>query len=274
MKKLALRALMLVAIVGLAACGQVKPGHVGIRVNNFGSNAGVQAETLGVGWYFTPFGSHIEEYPVFTNTYTYTASPAEGKANNEEFVFQDKSGLGLSADIAVSYSVDPARASILFQKYRIDTDGLISGPLRNAIRDSLVTRAAQLNVDEVYGPRKAELLNNVQHDVQAYFAPYGLRIERLFWAGNVRVPPTVLEQINARIANEQEALAAQAKVATVQAQAAQQVAQADGKAKALDLEGEAIRRNPEVLRIRAIEKWDGKLPQVTSGGVPFINIEK
>ena len=71
-----------------------------------------------------------------------------------------------------------------------------------------------------------------------------------------------------------EVLAAQAKVATVQAQAAQQVAQADGKAKALDLEGEAIRRNPEVLRIRAIEKWDGKLPQVTSGGVPFINVEK
>ena len=274
MKKLALRALLVVAMIGLAACGQVKPGHVGIRVNNFGSNAGVQAETLGVGWYFTPFGSHIEEYPVFTNTYTYSASHTEGKTDNEEFVFQDKSGLGLSADVAVSYSVDPARASILFQKYRIDTDGLISGPLRNAIRDSLVTRAAQLNVDEVYGPRKAELLNTVQRDVQNYFAPYGLRVERLFWAGNVRVPPTVLEQINARIANEQEALAAQAKVATVQAQAAQQVAQADGKAKALDLEGGAIRRNPEVLRIRAIEKWDGKLPQVTSGGVPFINIEK
>jgi len=267
-------ALLAFALVGLAACGQVKPGHVGIKVNNFGSNAGVQAQTLGVGWYFTPFGSHIEEYPVFTNTYTYSASRTEGKADNEEFVFQDKSGLGLSADIAVSYSVDPSRASILFQKYRTDTDGLISGPLRNAIRDSLVTRAAQLNVDEVYGPRKAELLTNVQHDVQAFFAPYGLRVERLFWAGNVRVPDTVLAQINARIANEQEALAAQAKVATVQAQAQQQVAQADGKAKALDLEGEAIRRNPEVLRIRAIEKWDGKLPQVTSGGVPFINIEK
>jgi regulator of protease activity HflC (stomatin/prohibitin superfamily) len=262
------------ALTGLAACGQVKPGHVGIKVNNFGSNAGVQQQTLGVGWYFTPFGVHIEEYPVFTNTYTYTASPTEGKATNEEFVFQDKSGLGLSADIAVSYSVDPDRASILFQKYRTDTDGLISGPLRNAIRDSLVTRAAQLNVDEVYGPRKAELLSNVQHDVQAFFAPYGLRVERLFWAGNVRVPDTVLAQINARIANEQEALAAQAKVATVQAQAQQAAAEADGKAKALDLEGEAIRRNPEVLRIRAIEKWDGKLPQVTSGGTPFIDINK
>lgn len=57
----------------------------------------------------------------------------------------------------------------------------------------------------------------------------------------------MFSQINARIANEQEAL---------------------------DLEGSAIRRNPEVLRIRAIEKWDGKLPQVTSGGAPFIDINK
>ncbi len=274
MKNLIKLALAGIAVLGLAACGQVKPGHVGIKVNNFGSNAGVQQETLGVGWYFTPFGTHIEEYPVFTNTYTYSASSTEGRAVDEAFVFQDKSGLGLSADIAVSYSVDPAKASILFQKYRTDTDGLIAGPMRNAIRDSLVTRAAQLNVDEIYGPRKAELLNTVQRDVQNFFAPYGLRVERLFWAGNVRVPDTVLTQINARIANEQEALAAQAKVATVQAQAQQAIAEAQGKAQALNVEGAAIRANPEVLRIRAIEKWDGKLPQVTSGGVPFINVEK
>ena len=267
-------ALAAVAVLGLAACGQVKPGHVGIKVNNFGSNAGVQADTLGVGWYFTPFGTHIEEYPVFTNTYTFSASTSEGRSQDEAFVFQDKSGLGLSADIAVSYSVDASKASILFQKYRTDTDGLISGPMRNAIRDSLVTRAAQLNVDEIYGPRKAELLATVQRDVQTYFNPYGLRVERLFWAGNVRVPDTVLAQINARIANEQEALAAQAKVATVQAQAQQAIAEAQGKAQALNIEGAAIRTNPEVLRIRAIEKWDGKLPQVTSGGVPFINLEK
>ena len=267
-------ALAAVAVLGLAACGQVKPGHVGIKVNNFGSNAGVQADTLGVGWYFTPFGTHIEEYPVFTNTYTFSASNTEGRNQDEAFVFQDKSGLGLSADIAVSYSVDPSKASILFQKYRTDTDGLISGPMRNAIRDSLVTRAAQLNVDEIYGPRKAELLATVQRDVQNYFTPYGLRVERLFWAGNVRVPDTVLAQINARIANEQEALAAQAKVATVQAQAQQAIAEAQGKAQALNIEGAAIRTNPEVLRIRAIEKWDGKLPQVTSGGVPFINLDK
>lgn len=261
------------AALSLAACGRVEPGHVGIKVNQYGSSAGVSSDILGVGTYFTPMGTHIYEYPVFTNTYTYDVGK-EGSDHNEEFAFQDKTGLGLAADIAVSFSVDPSKAAVLFQKYRVPTDQIIAGPLRNAIRDSLVSRAAQLSVDEVYGPKKTLLLQDVQGDVQRYFAPYGLRVERLFWAGNVRLPANVLEQINARIANEQGALAAQAKVATIQAEAQQAIAAAQGKAQALDVEGEAIRKNPEVLRIRAIEKWNGVLPQVTSGATPFIEVGK
>jgi regulator of protease activity HflC (stomatin/prohibitin superfamily) len=146
--------------------------------------------------------------------------------------------------------------------------------LRNAIRNALVNRAAVLGVEEIYGPKKQELLNSVQNDVTAYFAPYGLNVEKLFWAGNVRVPEVVLTQINNKIANEQHALAAQAQVATVQAEAQQRIAQAEGEAKAIQVQGDTLRSNPEVLRLRAIEKWDGKLPQVMSGATPFVQIEK
>jgi regulator of protease activity HflC (stomatin/prohibitin superfamily) len=275
MTKSALRLFAAAAVgLALAGCGQVKPGHVGIKVNQFGSNAGVSDQALGVGTYFTPFGTNIYEYPVFTNTYTYTQSVNEGKPNNEEFNFQDKNGLGLSADIAVSYSVSTVLAPRLFQKYRTDADGIIAGPLRNAIRNALVNRAAAMGVEEIYGPRKQELLNSVQNDVAAYFAPYGLNVEKLFWAGNVRVPDVVLAQINNKIANEQHALAAQAQVATVQAEAQQRIAQAEGEAKAIQVQGDTLRSNPQVLQLRAIEKWDGHLPQVMSGATPFINIAK
>src|SRR5580698_2890902 len=124
-----------VCALALAGCGQVQPGHVGIKVNQYGSDAGVSNQSLGVGTYFTAFGTTIYEYPVFTNTYTYTKSGTEGSTNNEEFNFQDKNGLGLSADIAVSYSVNSQLAPKLFQKYRTDAAGIIAGPLRNAIRN-------------------------------------------------------------------------------------------------------------------------------------------
>ena len=263
------------AAVGLSACGQVTPGHVGIKVNQFGSGAGVSNEVLGVGTYLTLYGTHIEEYPVFTNTYTYTASSTEGNQNNEEFNFQDKNGVNIQADIGVSYSVNPARATILFQKYRVDAQGIIAGPLRNEIRNELIDQASQMNVQDIYGSQKAQLLNGVQTKVADFFAPYGLNVEKLFWANNVRLPANIQDQINARVANENAALAAQAKVAQVEAEASQRVAQATGEAKAIQVQAEAIRTNPEIIQLEAVKKWDGKLPTYMGGSapLPFINVK-
>jgi regulator of protease activity HflC (stomatin/prohibitin superfamily) len=255
----------------LVACGQVKPGHVGIKINQFGSGAGVSAEPLQVGTYFTPFGTNIIEYPVFTQTYTYTASPTENGATNEEFTFNDKNGLNISADIGVSYSVNPDLAPKLYSKFRTDATGLVANQIRNAIRNALNDQASVLGVEEIYGPKKEALLNQVQADVAKYFQPYGLNIEKLFWAGTLRLPQSVHDQINLRIANEQAALAAQANVATATANAQAKVEQAKGDATANQLIAESLRTNPGIIQLRAIEKWDGKLPTYESNGpLPFI----
>ncbi len=261
-----------VGLITLAACSKVTPGHVGVRVDNLGSNAGVEPRPLGVGWYFTGFGQHIYEYPVFTSTYTWTQSPTEQNAVNEEFNFQDRNGLSMSADVAVSYSVDPGKAPILFQKYRTDMTGVINGPVRNVVRDALVTRASNFGVEEIYGPKKAQLIRDAEGDVRNFFTPFGLRIERLYWASNIRLPGQVRAQIEQKIANEQAALAAQAQVATVQAQAQQRIAQAQGEAQAITIQGAALRANPDIIRLRTIEKWNGELPKVTGGATPLVNV--
>lgn len=267
-----LLAIPLIAIVPMSSCSRVEPGHVGIKVSNFGSSAGVSDHALGVGWYFTPVGTNIYEYPIYTSTYAWTKSSTEQSGNDEEFPFQDRNGLNLSADVSVAYRVDPVKAPILFQKYRIDMAGIVAGPLRNAVRSALNEEAAGLGIEEIYGPKKAALLSAVQRDVARYFEPVGLHVEQLYWASNIRVPDQVLSQINTKIANEQAALAAQANVATVKANADARIADADGKAKASQIEGDALRANPAILRQRAIEKWDGKLPTYSSGSgqLPFI----
>ena len=262
----------LLALLPMTSCSRVEPGHVGIKVNNFGSSAGVSAQALGVGWYFTPFGTNIYEYPVYTSTYAWTASDTEQSPTDESFTFQDRNGLNLSADVSVAYRVDPVKAPILFQKYRTEMAGIVAGPLRNAVRSAMNDESAQLGVEEIYGPRKAALIEATRADVARYFEPFGLHVEQLYWASNIRVPDQVLAQINTKIANEQAALAAQANVATVHANAESRIADAEGKAKASQIEGEALRANPEILRQRAIERWDGKLPTYMGGGaqLPFI----
>ncbi len=239
------------------------------------SPGGVSPNSLGVGWYFAPPGTHIYEYPVFTRTYTWTASDNEERQINERFNFQDKNGLALSADVAVSYHVDPTRASILFQRYRTDMDQIIAGPLRNAIRNAIVERASQLGVEEIYGPHKSELIATALKRVQGFFSPVGLQVEQLYWAGNIVVPEQVLQQINAKIANEQAALAAQANVATAKANSDARIAKARGDAEAIQVEAEAIRTNPEIVKLRAVEKWNGELPTYVggSGPMPFIDVK-
>ncbi len=254
---------------------RVLPGYVGIRVNNIGSDAGVVSRALPVGWYFAPPGVNMYEYPVFTRTYAWTSSRTEQNDIDESFSFQDKNGLGLRADISVAYHVDPLRAPILFQRYRADMDAIIAGPLRNAIRNAIVERASELGVEEIYGPKKAALVNAALADVQRYFTPVGLQVEQLYWAGNIIVPDAVLAQINAKIANEQAALAAQANVATAKANADARIARAEGDAKAIQVEAEAIRTNPEIVKLRAVEKWDGRLPTYTGGNgpMPFVDVK-
>ncbi len=260
------------ASLALGACTQVTPGHVGVRVNNLGSAAGVESTPLGVGYYWTGFAQAIYAYPIYTQTYNWTSSKDEGNPVDEAFHFQSKEGLSMSADIATSVHVDPAKAPILFQKYRMDMQGIIAGPVRNAVRDAIVRRAASYGVEEIYGPKKAELASLAESDVRNFFAPFGLVVERLYWTSNVNLPDEVRTQIEGKIAAEQNALKEQANVAVIQAKAQQQIAQAQGDAQATNLQGAALRANPEVLKLRAIEKWDGKLPQVTSGATPFISL--
>jgi regulator of protease activity HflC (stomatin/prohibitin superfamily) len=273
------RPILRYVVVGALALGlltttfaRVQPGHVGIRANNIAG--GVSPDSLGVGWYFALPGTHIFEYPVFTRSYTWTSSTTEQSDYDESFSFQDKNGLSLKADVAVTYHVDPNRASILFQRYRTDMDLIIAGPLRNAIRNAIVERASQLGVEEIYGTHKSELISSALKRVQHDFAPVGLQVEQLYWAGNIAVPQAVLDQINAKIANEQAALAAQANIATATANANARIAKAKGDAEAIQVEAQAIRTNPEIVRLRAVEKWNGQLPTYTgSGPMPFIDVK-
>lgn len=68
-------------------------------------------------------------------------------------------------------------------------------------------------------------------------------------------------------------LKAQQAVATAQGEADSTLAMAQAEAKGIELRGKAIRDNPEVLELNRVQRWDGKLPQVTSGATPFISMK-
>src|SRR5881628_1908143 len=82
------------------------------------------------------------------------------------------------------------------------------------------------------------------------------------------------DAIEAKVTAEQQALAAKNKLEQIKFEADQKIAEARGKAEAMTIESNALKSNPQILELRALEKWNGTLPQVTGGAIPFINLPK
>ena len=67
---------------------------------------------------------------------------------------------------------------------------------------------------------------------------------------------------------------AEKRVALADAKAYEITAEAKAQAEAIAIKGEALRKYPDIIRLRSVERWNGILPRVTMGGnaVPMINL--
>ena len=283
MKRLPMVAVALCAL-SLAACDKVPAGHVGVKFQLYGDGKGSLQE-MPPGRYWVGWGYEMYTFPTFTQTYTFTRSASEGRPVDESLSFQTAQGLTVNADVGITYHIDPSKVALIFQKYRKGIDEITDIYLRNMVRDALVKEAAGLDIESVYGKGKARLIEAVQQDVAAEVAPVGIVVEKIYWVGELRLPDNVVQSINAKIQATQMAEQRQNEVAQAQAEAQKLEAEAQGKAqaaitiaeaeaKAIALKGDALRQNPNVVQMSAIEKWDGHLPTYNGGGaLPFVNLQ-
>lgn len=258
---------------------KVPAGNVGIKFNLYGSDKGVNIEEKPPGRYILGINEELYLFPTYTVTDTYVGQQA--------IRFQDREGLQLAGNFGITYAVDPTKVAILFQKYRKGIEEISDVYLRNIVRDSIVKAASSRDAEDMYGSGKVELVQAVEEDVRAQVATIGLLVESVYVIGSFGLPKNLEASINRKIEAQQiaqqkenELKQAQADAEKVRATAAGEkdaaILSAQGKAEALNIEGEALRKNPDVMRLRAIERWGGGVPAVVGdlGAVPFIQLEK
>lgn len=276
MKKIAIVALLL-ALTG-CSIEKVPVGNVGIKVDLYGSDKGVQAQQVGPGRYWLSLNQDIYLFPTFTQTRTWTAE------NNEYISFQSKEGMAVSTALGITYHVDPDKVATLFQKYRKGIDEITDLYIHNMVRDGFVELGSMMAIEDIYGNKKADLVSAVQDRVSKQVAPIGLIVEKVYLIGAMRLPNQVETGINAKIAATQMAERRHNEVAQTEAEAQKEVAKANGdaqarlvnaeaEAKALALRGQALKDNPGLVQLNAIEKWDGHLPNVNGGAIPFVSVK-
>lgn len=271
--------------LSLAACSAVPSGHVGVKVNLYGSDKGVDNVELGPGRYWIGFYEELHIFPTFTQNYCWTKGVDLNcnSESDEAIVFQTAEGLSVSADVGISYAIEPDKVSQIFQRYRKGVKEITDIYLRNIVRDAIVTASSWRSVEDVYGKGKVEIMLEVEKQVKSVVGPIGIKVENIYWIGDIRLPEKVIESLNAKIAATQMAQQRQNEVAQAKAEADKKIEEARGQANSIILvaksQAEANKilaesLTPEFLMYSGITRWDGQLPKITGGATPLIGMNE
>lgn len=290
----ALVVLLLTILFFPLACNRIDAGYVGIKINNVGSEKGVQNVPLQTGYvWYNRYTQRVFEYPAYVQRVKWTKEATEDSEGNESVTASSREGSQFEADIACSVKLVTAKIPTFYAEYRQPFEQFLDGILRDTVRDEMNKVGGRTPFESIYGPGKEQYLAEVEDRVRKRLAPVGVEFRDLNFIGNIRPQDQrIMETINAKIMATQRAIAAENELRQVQAEAAKRVAQAEGtkneRIAVAQGEAEANRlltasltgtliewRRLEIERA-AIEKWKGEVPTTVMGGgaspVPFINM--
>ncbi len=259
---------------------RINPGHVGIVIDLYGKDKGVQNLPVVTGMnFFNPVSTSIYEYPTFVQTAVWTKDANEGSVNNEEISFSSKEGLVITADISLSYQLIADRVPAFYVKFRSDRlDRFTHGFLRNVARDAFNEESVRYTVEELYSTRKEAFLAQVKERMNRQVRDFGVEVQQFGFVGAPRLPQNVVDSINAKIKAIQDAIRVENELRSVEAEAKKKFAEAEGIAKANVAIQQSV--NATVLEWKrlemqraAVEKWNGQLPLYSgAGAVPFLQL--
>jgi regulator of protease activity HflC (stomatin/prohibitin superfamily) len=177
----------------------------------------------------------------------------------------------VTSKISVNYHVDPNRVADVYQKIGMD---YVQKILEPSIAESLKNATAKFTAVEAVTKRD-EMSNLFKTNLLAKVLGTGIIIDAVN-IEDVDFSPSFNKAIEEKVTAEQNALASKNKLEQTKYEAEQRIAQAKGEAEAIKIQSEAINSQggASYVNMKAVEKWDGKLPTnfVPGSAMPFIQL--
>ena len=173
--------------------------------------------------------------------------------------------------IAVNYHILPEKANWLYQNIGTEYKERIIDP---AVQEVVKAITAKFTAVELITQRE-KVRSEIKDLLKQRLVTYNIVVDD-FSIVNFAFSQQFTQAIESKQTAEQLALKAQRDLERIKIEAEQKVASAKAEAEALRLQKENV--TPQLIKLRqieaslkAIEKWDGHMPKVTSGAVPFID---
>ena len=178
----------------------------------------------------------------------------------------------------MNFHIDPAFVNDLYQKVGLDFAEKVIDP---AFNDFVKEVVPMYPIGEIL-PKREEIRQTAMKKLGNNLARYHIIVDDIYFA-NIRFSPEYEKAIEAKQVAQQQVETQKQVLAQREIEAHQKVATAKGDAEAIFVVAQEQAKANEVLAhsltpilvsYKSIERWNGVLPQVSGGAVPFIEVGK
>jgi regulator of protease activity HflC (stomatin/prohibitin superfamily) len=178
----------------------------------------------------------------------------------------------------MNFHIDPAFVNDLYQKVGLDFAEKVIDP---AFNDFVKEVVPTYPIGEIL-PKREEIRQTAMGKLGNNLSRYHIIVDDIYFA-NIRFSPEYEKAIESKQVAQQQVetqkqvlaqreIEAQQKVATAKGESESILLVAQGQAKANEILSRSI--TPILVSYKGIEKWNGILPQVSGGAIPFIELGK
>ncbi len=179
----------------------------------------------------------------------------------------------VSSEVALNYHIIPDKANVVYQTIGLNFKERIIDP---AVQEVVKAVTARYTAEELITKRPA-VSEAMRANLQERLMEHNIAVDAFSIVG-FSFSKIFMEAIESKQTAEQLALKARRDLERIKIEAEQKITAATAEAESLRLQRANI--SPDLIELRrveanlrAIDKWNGILPQVTGGGpVPFIGI--
>jgi regulator of protease activity HflC (stomatin/prohibitin superfamily) len=180
----------------------------------------------------------------------------------------------VTTTLAVNFHLDGVSVNQLYRTVGLEYKSRIVDP---AISESLKAITAQYTAEDLISKR-SEVSAKVKEALASKLGMYNMILDEINIT-EFKFSEEFDRAIEQKQIAEQQALKSKLDLERIKIEKDQEITRAEAQAEALRLQKMEV--TPELIELRqieaqlkAIEKWNGTLPQVTGGATPFISIDK
>lgn len=245
-------------MLGIAGCGVqvVDTGHRGVETK-FGKIVG---ESLPEGLYFyNPITTKITEMDVRERKIDTTTMAYTKDVQNVEIAF------------VLNFHPDPSRMHVLYEKIGIDWS------------EKVVPQVVLSKIKEIVGRYEAVKLvsdrqaanREMSASIVEEFADKSITVKN-FEITNLNFNDPFEKAVEAKVVAIQAAEESKNRTVKIREEADQKIISAKAEAESMRIRSQALSQNRSLVEYEAVQKWDGKLPEIMTSGatLPFINFKR